>query len=205
MYFLLTEHGMKISKAQLSANRAQIVETAARLFRERGYNGVGVADIMKHAGFTHGGFYNHFASKEELIAAASARAFAELEERTEGLDIGAILGGYMSAEHRDDLATGCPAATLAGEAARQPADTQRVFGDGIEGWIARIEQALVRAGWTDAAPRRQKAINLLAKSVGAIVLARSVSVDNKLSDEILQACLDASLADPDLAAPRDGA
>src|SRR3954467_5564449 len=68
------EIGMKVSRQQAALNRERIVETAAQLFRERGFDGIGVADLMKEAGLTHGGFYGHFSSKDDLIAEASARA-----------------------------------------------------------------------------------------------------------------------------------
>src|ERR671937_1457010 len=77
----LQEIRMKVSRAQAAKNRERVVETAAQLFRERGFEGIGVADLMKEAGLTHGGFYGHFASKEDLIAEASARALAQLLAR----------------------------------------------------------------------------------------------------------------------------
>jgi TetR/AcrR family transcriptional repressor of nem operon len=184
---------MRVSKEQMQENRRQIVTTAARLFREHGYNGIGVADLMKEAGFSHGGFYNHFSSKEELVMAASQSAFDELDVEADDSTIDAILRRYISAGHRDDLRQGCPAAALGSDAARQTREIKQVFEGGIEGWLLRIEKALAAQGQFQSADRRQRGINLLAKAVGAVVLARSVSGVSALSDEILEACLAGSL------------
>lgn len=92
---------MKVTKAQAQANRAHIVETASTLFRERGYDGVGVADLMGAAGFTHGGFYKHFGSKADLMAEAAACGFATSAEALAGTDLRAFLTYYLSREHRD--------------------------------------------------------------------------------------------------------
>src|SRR3954464_12145955 len=100
------EIGMRVSREQALQNRERIVETAAQLFRERGFDGIGVADLMKEAGLTHGGFYGHFSSKEELIREASARAltstFALLSkeaERAAGDPLSALASGYLSHRH----------------------------------------------------------------------------------------------------------
>jgi TetR/AcrR family transcriptional repressor of nem operon len=185
---------MRVTKEKTLENKRRIVETASRLFRQHGYDGIGIADLMREAGFSHGGFYNHFSSKEELIAAASQDAFEELERETRGKDLSEILASYLSPIHRDDLARACPATALGCDAGRQTDGTKRVFKAGIEGWLARIDCALEEEG-VDGNERRDKAINLLAKAVGAVVLARAVSIDPALSDEILQICQAGSLAD----------
>lgn len=185
---------MRVTKEQTRENKRRIVETASRLFRQHGYDGIGISDLMKEAGFSHGGFYNHFSSKEELIAAASQHAFEELDRGTHGKDIDGILSSYMSQGHRDELSTACPAASLGGDAGRHTDETKVVFKGGIEGWLARIDCALSGEG-IEGGERRAKAINLLAKAVGAIVLARAVSVDPRLSDEILDSCLAGSMLD----------
>src|SRR5688572_26849623 len=110
---------MKVSREQAALNRERILEVAAQLFRERGFDGIGVADLMKEAGLTHGGFYGHFSSKEELIAEASARAltstFALLSKQAErgaGDPLSAVADTYLSSRHRDDPGTGCLLAAL---------------------------------------------------------------------------------------------
>jgi TetR/AcrR family transcriptional regulator, transcriptional repressor for nem operon len=110
---------MKVSREQAALNRERILEAAAQLFRERGFDGIGVADLMKQAGLTHGGFYGHFSSKEELIAEASARALtstfallSEQAERAAGDPLSAVASTYLSSRHRDDPGTGCLLAAL---------------------------------------------------------------------------------------------
>ena len=105
---------MKVSTEQADQNRERIVEAAAQLFRERGFDGIGVADLMKEAGLTHGGFYGHFSSKEELIAEASARALAgslavwsKRAERASGVPLSAVAGAYLTRRHRDNPRAGC--------------------------------------------------------------------------------------------------
>src|SRR3954451_5784146 len=106
--FKRQEIRMKVSRDQAAKNRERIVETAAQLFRERGFEGIGVADLMKEAGLTHGGFYGHFSSKDDLIAEASARAlmqslalWSELADRATGNPLPALAAAYLSKGHRD--------------------------------------------------------------------------------------------------------
>ena len=174
---------MRITKEKKQENHDRIVSIASEMFRERGFGGVGVADLMKVAGLTHGGFYNHFASKEALIAEASAKGFVETSERYAGYSVGDVIDAYISRPHRDARGQGCPAAALSGEAARLPMDTRAVFGDGIAGLFAALEGGL--AG--QANPRAQ-AISLLAQAVGAVVLSRACPDGSALADEILDTC-----------------
>src|SRR5438128_5623310 len=103
---------MKVSREQAAQNRERILDAAAQLFRQRGFEGIGVADLMKQAGLTHGGFYGHFSSKDDLIAEASARALtrslallSRLPERASGDPLSAIAGAYLTSKHRDDPGT----------------------------------------------------------------------------------------------------
>lgn len=176
---------MRITKAIKQANHERIVETASRLFRERGFDGVGVAELMKRAGLTHGGFYNHFRSKEDLIAQASAQGFANMAQRYGGQGALATIERYVSRQHRDAPGHGCPAAALAGEAARQTGETRAVFAAGIEALVRDLQEDL---GQTHADPAvRARAIGILAQAVGALVLSRACPDDAPLADEILQA------------------
>src|SRR3954470_1990997 len=100
---------MKVSREQVALNRQRIVETAAKLFREKGYDGIGVADLMKSAGLTHGGFYGHFESKEDLLAEATAHALKKSVERWQGYAaqgpetaLDKIGQGYLTEQHRDN-------------------------------------------------------------------------------------------------------
>ncbi|WUR15193.1 TetR family transcriptional regulator [[Empedobacter] haloabium] len=192
---------MKVTKAQAQANRARIVETASTLFRERGYDGVGVADLMAAAGFTHGGFYKHFGSKGDLMAEAAACGIAQTVALSEGADLARFVRVYLSREHRDARATGCTLAALSGDAARQPEAVRATFAAGIENLLAALGAATAPddAGATE---RRARYLDVLAHAVGALVMSRACPDDAPLADEILQVCSDSILASlQDLATP----
>lgn len=207
---------MKVSKAQAAENRQGILDAAARLYRERGLTGVGVADITRDAGLTHGGLYRHFDSKDALVREACARAFdwsiAPLHGHTPNADVADRIRSYLSPQHRDAPGNGCPAATLAVDAARAGPELSQVFADGIERNIQRFAQLL--AGSTDAAPatalphsaadaeaaaqaaqeaasHRARAMQALATMVGGMVLARATAAARpELSDELLNTLQD---------------
>jgi TetR/AcrR family transcriptional repressor of nem operon len=182
---------LRLTREQAEQNRRLIVETASRMFRLRGVENVSVADIMRESGFTHGGFYNHFKSKDELAAVAVAGAFdsaaAKLaEDITSGNDpqkaLDAILAAYLSPAHRDTSTGGCPAPAFPVDAARSGKDIQAAFADGIESYLE------IFAGQMDGDKReaRQRAVALLSGIVGAVVLSRAVKkAQPKLSDELL--------------------
>ena len=178
---------MRITKEKRQENHDRIIAIASEMFRERGFDGVGVADLMEQAGMTHGGFYNHFASKEALIAEASAKGFVETSKRYAGYDVGDVIDAYISRTHRDARGQGCPAAALSGEAARLPEDTRAVFGQGIAGLVEALESGL-SAQVTAGADARAQAICLLAQAVGAVVLSRACPDSSALADEILDTC-----------------
>ncbi|TDO51798.1 TetR family transcriptional regulator [Kribbella sp. VKM Ac-2527] len=179
---------MRVTKAQAEQNRAHIVATAARLFRERGYDGVGVAELMAAAGFTHGGFYKHFRSKADLMAEASASGLSETAARTEGLDVAEFVEYYVSREHRDGRGDGCTIAALSGDAARQPADIRTEFAAGIENQLTALQAQSDTPGDADQHAARIMMIDLLAHSVGAVMLSRACPDGSPLADEILDVC-----------------
>ncbi|MEJ8646446.1 TetR/AcrR family transcriptional regulator [Streptomyces sp. MS1.HAVA.3] len=175
----------RVSQAQAEENRRRVVETASRLFREQGTH-VSVADLMKASGLTHGGFYKQFASKEALIDEATAHAFDglarlrddELEQHAGQRDAAqrALIDTYLSAEHRDNAADGCPAAALAADIAREPEDREahRVYTEGVGDfaeWLATDDQ---------------DGITRLCTMLGALVLSRATK-GSPLSEEILTA------------------
>lgn len=184
---------MKISKAQSKENRARVVETASALFREQGYDGVSVADLMAAAGLTHGGFYRHFGSKADLMAEAAGHGLDSKMREYTGVDMAGFVDTYLSRAHRDSRSDGCTIAALAADAARQPVAVQATFAAGIAGMLAAVQQAAMAAG-ADAASARAQAIGQLAQMVGALVLSRACPDDAPLADEILAVCRDASLA-----------
>ena len=179
---------MKVTKQQAQANRARIVETASTLFRERGYDGVGVADLMAAAGFTHGGFYKHFGSKTDLMAEAAACGLARSADAAMSGGPADFMSYYISREHRDNPGSGCTMAALCADAARQPESVKAAFAAGIERQLsapARQEQA---PGDNESDEARARRIVLMAQAVGAVVLSRSCPDDSPLADEILEVC-----------------
>lgn len=186
---------MRVTKAQAQENRARIVETASELFRERGYDGVGVADLMAAAGFTHGGFYKHFGAKTDLMAEASACGIAQTLALAGTADVPALITHYLSREHRDARATGCTLAALGADAARQPETVKATFAAGIEELLAALGRE--DAGEPDAAEQRETRaakLDLLAHLLGALVLSRACPDDSPLADEILEASRSTLLA-----------
>ncbi|MDQ0792819.1 TetR/AcrR family transcriptional regulator [Streptomyces sp. B1I3] len=175
----------RVSQAQAEENRQRVVETASRLFREQGTQ-VSVADLMRASGLTHGGFYKQFASKEALIDEATAHAFEGLTRlRDAGLEQHegrreaaqqALIDAYLSSEHRDNVAEGCPTAALAADMSRGlgDRDAHRVYTEGVRDFAAWL------------ATEDQDGITRLCTMVGALVLARATT-GTPLSEEILTA------------------
>jgi len=191
-----------VTREQAEQNRLTVLKSAGRLFRERGFDGVGIADIMRDAGLTHGGFYGQFSSKEQLAAEASegtiAATFGRWEKvaaRAEGDVVEALAEFYLSAEHRGARANGCPIAALAADAARSGPDVQAAFHDGIAGHLAMLQRGFdSRAG--EAPENRDAALAALSTLVGALVLSRAVG-DTALSAEFLAASRDHLRPHPD--------
>lgn len=177
---------MRYPPEETAEKHARILEQASILFRERGFSGVSVSEIMKATGLTHGAFYNHFESKEDLIsesiADASAKALGSMREgASAGQSMTQFVDEYLSQQHRDDRGNGCLMAALASEIAREPA-AQSAFTRHVESMAAEFTPSLAKAKKKNA---RRQAIHTLSSIVGAIVLARAV--DNpELSEEILR-------------------
>ncbi|WP_191630158.1 TetR/AcrR family transcriptional regulator [Pseudomonas fluorescens] len=179
---------MRVTKAQAQANREHIVETASELFRERGFDGVGVSDLMAAAGFTHGGFYKHFGSKADLMAEASASGLFKSLEGAESLDIPGFIDVYVTREHRDGRGSGCTMAALCGDAARQSDDLKATFAEGIEHTLQTLGDKYPTRPDAASGEGRKKMIDLLSRAVGAIILSRACPDDSALADEILEVC-----------------
>jgi TetR/AcrR family transcriptional repressor of nem operon len=169
---------MRVTREQMAEHRRKILDSAGKLFRAKGFDAVTVAEVMQAAGLTHGGFYGHFKSKDDLIAETLAEALRPGEA---AVDLAAFTRRYLSPRHRDDFAGGCSTAGLAAETIRQAPAVRTAMTAGLNETIARFSK--VAPGKT-AAARRRNAIGRWAAMVGALVLARS-SDDLKLSDEIL--------------------
>ena len=136
---------MKVSRDQVAAHRTRILDAAARLFRQRGFDDVTVADVMKDAGLTHGAFYGHFPSKEALVAEAVGDALAPAPGAAEArAPIGAYADGYLSPRHRDDRGASCPFSSLGTEAARGSADLRRAMTQSVRRQIERFSAELAK-------------------------------------------------------------
>lgn len=179
---------MKVTKAQARENRERIVETASVLFRERGYDGVGVAELMATAGFTHGGFYKHFGSKADLMAEAAACSFAKSTAQSAEVDINEFAQRYLSREHRDTPGQGCTMAALCADAGRQSVLIKQTFADGIEQLLATFAEKNTHLSPDEQNKARADRIATMSQAVGALVLSRSCPDDSALADEILEVC-----------------
>lgn len=183
----------RVSREQADRNRLAIEAASSRLFRERGIDGVTVADLMAAAGLTHGGFYGHFESKDALAAVACEKAFAETVERWKGVAAGratprAMIDTYLSGPHRDHPGKGCPAAALAADVARH--DGERSLQDAYVAGLKELLSALagMQEG-ADTSARAHAAMAQLATMVGALTLARATRGD-PISNQILAAARD---------------
>ena len=170
---------MKVSREQVAENRRRILAAAGRLFRKRGFEAVTVAEVMRAAGLTHGGFYGHFRSKDDLIAQALEDVLSAGEPT--GGDLSAYAAAYLSRPHCEDLAGGCPMAALGAEIPRQSPKARQAMTTGLRGQLDRL--AASGPGGVPA-ERRRAAIGAWSAMVGALVLGR-MSDDPALADEIL--------------------
>ncbi|NKF23887.1 TetR/AcrR family transcriptional regulator [Solimonas marina] len=179
---------MRYATQHKEETRQRILETAAAEFRKHGVDGIGVADLMKAAGLTHGGFYAHFKSKDALFAESLARASEQtldalrkaIETAEPGHEREAVIARYLSTQHRDRAERGCAIVALGADVSRQDAKTRRAFETRIESMIELVA-AISEGSDTE---RRRTAIQTVATMVGALLLARSVR-PSALSDEIL--------------------
>lgn len=183
---------MRITKEKTAENRAALVQAAARLFRKHGIDGVGVAEISKAAGLTHGALYAHFPSKEALAAEAlshgMAHGYKAMASSKAGreLTLAEYLEFYLSAAHRDNPAVGCAIAASASELGRQDAAISARLTEGFERLVGTIERAL--QDLPSRGQARQRAVTAVAAMVGGIAMARATQKANPaLSDEILVA------------------
>jgi TetR/AcrR family transcriptional repressor of nem operon len=183
---------MGYSQAEKVASHERIVGIAAEQVRDRGTEQPGVAEIMRAAGLTHGGFYKHFSSRDELIAAAVERALTSSEPAvqqivTEADDpLAAFADWYVSTAHRDDPGHGCGVVALGADVARVGGEVQDAYRAQVERYLARLEEML---GGSDADGRRRALVTLSAM-VGAVTIARALG-PTEGSDELLRAVRDA--------------
>ena len=184
MIMIMYSQGMKTSKANVEANREKLLQAASAGFRQHGFDGVKVADVMQAAGLSHGGFYTYFDSKEDLVAQACGLSLeqqaATLKARRgdRKAELEAYVRRYLSTRNRDAPEQACLFPSLAADVARQAEPVRQVFSEGMSDYLDALSNL------SDAGEGRSKAITLLSTLVGAMVLARAVG-DESLSDEIL--------------------
>jgi len=170
---------MKVSRQQVAENRCRILEAAGKLFRARGFESVTVAEVMKAAGLTHGGFYGYFTSKDDLIAQCLVHASGAVPPKE--VDLVQYAASYLSVDHCGDLAGGCLMAALGPETSRQGPEARAAMTAGLQRQIERLSKT---APGATAAKKRQAAIGNWSAMVGALILAR-ISDDPKLAEEVL--------------------
>ncbi|HLZ64768.1 MAG TPA: TetR/AcrR family transcriptional regulator [Aliidongia sp.] len=199
---------MRVSREQATENRRRIVATAAALFRERGLDGVSIADVMNAVGLTSGGFYKQFESKEALALEACSIGLAEsvaalhaTAAEAKEAPLRTVVEAYLSAEHRDRSGSGCTLSALAADAGRGGLEMQRVFADGAAQMAEALAEIAGKAAGT--AGHGDKAaypdFTLLVNMVGAVVLARAVDgADPALADHILSGAIEHIAASEDL-------
>ncbi|MCC4233364.1 TetR/AcrR family transcriptional regulator [Sphingobium soli] len=169
---------MKVTQEQKAQNRTRILTEAGRLFREKGFEAVSVAEVMKAAGMTHGGFYGHFQSKDDLVAQTIAHAIGSQSVID---DLGTWIDTYLSQLHREHPDLGCPMAALAGFMRQQAPEARASMAQVLGSQINTLTDVMPGV---DAAQRRRAAIGSWSAMVGALILSRSID-DPELSAEVL--------------------
>jgi TetR/AcrR family transcriptional repressor of nem operon len=183
---------MRHSKAEKAKTHERIVAIASKRLREEGLSGVGIADLMKEAGLTVGGFYKHFNSRDDLVAEAVGSALGGWKRQVDAATSGgrpvtykALVDDYLSEAHRNDPGAGCPVSALAGDIARSDKRTRAVVTGDIRDNIELIATLIRSTNEKDKGAARSQAILTYCALVGAIGVARAVS-DRQLSREILK-------------------
>ena len=181
---------MRVSRVQAAENRETVIDVASRLFRSRGFDGIGLKDLMGAAGLTQGAFYKQFASKEDLAAQASVRALESATVRWSAATaakpehpLGAVIAFYLSTAHRDEKMDGCPIVALGSDAARQGSDVKASFETGIKDHLEILSRLIAK---TNGEKPKGKAMAILSTMVGAVMLSRVVN-DPDLAQALLKA------------------
>jgi TetR/AcrR family transcriptional repressor of nem operon len=177
---------MRYGKGHKQATRERILGAAGRRFKQDGIDGAGVATVMSDAGLTNGAFYAHFSSKEDLVANVLADQLRDQRQTfdaqpSDRAGLEAFIRSYLSPEHRDQIADGCPSAALLDEIARRPTDTRDVFTEEVMGIVDDIA---LRLDPTDLEAGRADALTVFGLMIGTLQLARTLT-DRDLSDRVL--------------------
>ncbi|BBG03904.1 TetR family transcriptional regulator [Pseudonocardia saturnea] len=193
----------RVTREQKQRNRERILAAAGEGFRLRGIDGTGIEGLMKSAGMTHGGFYNHFASKSDLAVEVLHQGFVDSLAVLDAVRaarpgsaraaLHSMVDQYLDAEHRDHPEVGCPSAALVSDAGRHGAAAQAEYRRGLDGYFSAIAEMVIECGresGTEIAPAeaREQAVALFSQMVGALLLSRAIAgVAPDLSDEVLAA------------------
>lgn len=188
---------MRVSRQQAEENRQTVIDVASRLFREHGFDGIGLKDLMAGAGLTQGAFYKQFESKDDLAAQASKRALESASGRWSAAaesnpedPLSAVVDFYLSMGHCAEKTDGCPVVALGSDAARQGPDVKAAFEAGIKQYLEMMGSW---AGKADGGEADGKAMAMLSTMVGAVLLARAVN-DEQMSKRFLQAAAESVLS-----------
>ena len=199
---------MRVSRIQAEENRQAVLNAASRLFREHGFDGIGLKDLMEGAGLTQGAFYKQFASKDDLAAQASRRAMERAFNHLSAAaaanpddPLGAVIALYLGTEHREERLDGCPVVALGSDAARQGAEVKASFEAGIREYLDMLGRWV---GQVDGEEPNGKTMAILSTMVGAVVLSRAVN-DERLSKRFLQAAAASVLTASSVDDARQGA
>jgi TetR/AcrR family transcriptional repressor of nem operon len=186
------ESEMRVSRDQAEKNRQTVINVASQLFREHGFDGIGLKDLMKAAGLTQGAFYKQFESKEDLAAQASKRALESVSRRWTAITeanskdpLGAMIAFYLSMGHREEIMDGCPVVALGSDAARQGSDVKASFEAGIKAYLETLGGMIAETDGKGPKAKR-KAMAILSTMVGALTLSRAVN-DAELGRAFLDA------------------
>ena len=172
-----------------AGTRQKILRSAAVLFTTRGFEGVGINDVMAHAGLTRGAFYAHFDSKKTLYREAIFSAAERLKrwvdpDTGQGLSLDEIIEGYLSVRHQQGDSIRCPLAFLATDVSHQDSEVQAVYGRVFEGFVRALQKHLAAGGDRDAV--RSEALQLAVRLIGGVAIARALP--DKAARELLGAC-----------------
>jgi TetR/AcrR family transcriptional regulator, transcriptional repressor for nem operon len=197
---ILNEATMRVSRVQADEHRRTVIEVASRLFRENGFDGVGLKTLMKGAGLTQGGFYKQFRSKDDLAARALRKAledgiakWSQVTATTKSNPLSALMRFYLSDRHRDTKGEGCALAALGPDVARHSPALRRVFETGIKMHLGILDTLVAPSKGETA---HNKSIATLSTMVGALLLSRAVN-DKALSERFLRAAEEAVQTDVD--------
>jgi TetR/AcrR family transcriptional repressor of nem operon len=200
---------MRVTRVQAEENRQTVIDVANRLFRQHGFDGIGLKDLMAGAEMTQGAFYKQFESKEDLAAQASRRGLENALRRWSAAaatnpndPLSAVVDFYLSLGHCAEKADGCPVVALGSDAARHGTDVKASFQAGIQEYLDLLDGWI---GGADGGQSHSKSMAVLSTMVGAVLLARAVN-DRQMSTQFLQAAASSAMAQasatPDKADPR---